>query len=233
MIAERAVCVTTTCAAGLARRVVMERHFRERAAFVALLGSLEFVNAVPPSPPPAGIRLSHPNYWSSFQTFLREIRRAIADNVASLMIVENDAMFDADIAESAPALVSTLEAAGVPAPCMVMFGGRHKVMPERHAGYVRCLDTTATHCFLLTRAGLELAAEILSDTDYLVRRMKPRTNEIDQTLASRMSADLITYGPETRWLAHQRVCPSTITGFNYTARPDHPGMITRPWVWKW
>jgi hypothetical protein len=231
VIAERAVCIGTSCSIGRTRRAVADKHFSERGEFVALCNGVQWVDAEPVRDVPPGIRVPAPQFWSHYQTVRREVRRALADKLASLMMLENDVLLEPNIAPAVVELLAAIERARVQAPLVIMLGGKNKVRPLRHVGFVRCLDTTTSHAVLFTRAGLELVDEILGDAKYL-ERMAPRLNVLDQVLGSRMASDLITYGPEIKWLAHQRIGRSSMTGHDY--QPGlFPGVITKPDVWNW
>lgn len=232
---SRTVCVSMPHAR--MRRDLLRRHLQLRTDVVMVTGKLQFVYGLPPAlcEVPPGIDLTDKS-WSCYQTQLREIDRAIADDLDSLLILEDDVLFAADFGLRTTQLLHSVSravnAGTIRPPDIYMLGGNHRQPPVFLDGFVRCTDTTMNHAWLLTRHGLRAVSAALHDLDYVRAMRGKRKQNKDQVIASRMSAELLAVGPDKRWLAHQRAGRSDRSGSMFRSRPGWGGARTNPNIWK-
>ncbi len=192
---------------------------------LALIGPVERAIALTPETAPAKpewLRLTGES-WACYQSHLREIERAIEDDVDELLILEDDAVIDKTFVDGYRRL-----RAAIPDDWDALYlGGRHKKPPfEVNDGYVKCRDTVLHHAWMLSRSGLVKLRKHLRDMRGL-KAMKHRKPNKDQWCGEGMfRKKFVAYAPRHRWLVHQRGGRSDRNGVFHPAR--FGGCRTRP-----
>ena len=142
-----------------------------------------------------------PASWACYMSHLAVIRQALDDGAQSLLIFEDDAVFDQP---DFPAKVKQFFSALPENWQVVYLGGNHKAPPvDVQQEYVQCRDTTLHHAWGMRGDGLRAVYNHLIDWDGL-KNLTHRKQNKDQWCAEGMRLGrFAAYAPRRRWLVHQ------------------------------
>lgn len=147
--------------------------------------------------------------WACYLSHMYQIKRAIDDGVKSLLIFEDDAVFEPDFRQHYDKFFFN-----VPNNWEVVYlGGKHKRKPKMTAPWFSmCSDTVLHHAWGMRNKGLLKVYEHLNDFEGL-QHLKHRKQNKDQWIAEGIFNNKFkTYAPSKVWMVHQdagysdRVC---------------------------
>lgn len=153
-----------------------------------------------PIPQPKWYDATGDGSWACYLSHMYQIKRAIDDGIKSLLIFEDDAVFEPDFRKHYDKFFYN-----IPNNWEVVYlGGKHKRKPKMTAPWFSmCSDTVLHHAWGMRDRGLTKVYEHLNDFGGL-QQLKHRKQNKDQWIGEGIFNNKFkTYSPSKVWMVHQ------------------------------